>query len=88
MLTQGFVDIHIHLIPAGLLLGYANLRKADSRGAFTAGVRAAHQTLPEGQWLLGGLFDDNHWGGGLPDKTWIDEVRRHAESLLTSRAAF
>ncbi len=39
-----------------------------------AGVQAAHEQLPAGQWLMGGLFDDNYWGGGLPDMTWIDEV--------------
>lgn len=72
--TQGFIDTHLHLIPGGLMLGYANLRAATSREGFQHTVAAAAAKLLPGQWLLGGQFDDNNWGGGLPEASWLDEV--------------
>lgn len=36
--------------------------------------------LAPGQWVLGGNWDDNLWGGGLPDASWIDEVSQQLGS--------
>lgn len=58
----------------GLYLGRVDLRHASSKQAVITAVREAAQKLPPGEWVLGGAFNDNLWGGGLPDATWLDEV--------------
>lgn len=80
--VQGFVDAHLHLIPGGLSLKYVNLRNARSQQEFASIVKAAADKLQPGQWILGGQWDDNVWGGGLPDVTWIDEVRHPPQTQV------
>jgi hypothetical protein len=70
------VDPHVHLLPAGLLLQRLMLDSGiDSPGEFTARVARYSSGLAPEQWVLGGGWDDNQWGGQLPNASWIDEVR-------------
>lgn len=76
---QGFVDSHVHLIPAGLSLTQLSLAHVRSREAFTRVVRDACTRLPPGQWLYGTGWNEALWGGPAPDKSWLDDV----SSILT-----
>ena len=69
------MDAHVHLIPAGLYLMWVDLRGVPSREAFMARVAAAAAALGPGEWVLGGLWDEQSWGGELPSRAWLDEVR-------------
>lgn len=74
--NQGFVDAHVHLIPAGLSLTRVDLRGAPTVAEFKARVAAGAAALAADDWVLGGLWDEQTWGGALPNRTWLDEVRR------------
>ena len=38
------------------------------------GRAAAAKALPRGEWLQGGNWDQDRWGGEMPHKDWIDAV--------------
>ncbi|KAI8464094.1 MAG: amidohydrolase family-domain-containing protein [Monoraphidium minutum] len=82
-IMPGFVDSHVHFIPGGLSLSSVDLRRAASREAFVSAVAAAAKKLGPEEWVLGGFWDDNQWGGGLPDASWIDAACGGRPALLT-----
>ena len=74
LVTPGFIDSHVHFTMASLALGEASLRDAPDRAAFTAQVAKAAAALAPGQWMKGGNWDNDRWGGELPTRDWIDAV--------------
>lgn len=73
--TQGFVDAHTHVLTGGLALGpRVDLAGADSREEVAARVAAAAAGLGPDEWLVGGGWDETHWGGAMPTSDWIDQV--------------
>lgn len=72
--TPGFIDPHVHFVKASQMLSQPSLRDAAAPEAFVARIAAAVKTLPKGQWLEGGNWDQDRWGGEMPDKSWIDAV--------------
>jgi predicted amidohydrolase YtcJ len=72
--TPGFIDPHVHFVKASQMLSQASLRNAASPQAFVEQVGAAARALPPGQWLEGGNWDQDRWGGTMPNRSWIDPV--------------
>lgn len=72
--TPGFIDPHVHFVKASMMLSQPSLRDAASPQEFVARVAAAAKALPKGQWLEGGNWDQDRWGGEMPNKSWIDPV--------------
>jgi len=70
----GFIDNHTHFLQGGFNLASVQLRDAATPEAFIRRMAAYAETLPEGQWILGGDWDHEAWGGELPDRAWIDSV--------------
>lgn len=68
----GLVDAHLHLISGGLALSRLSLAAAASRREFVGAVAAGAAALGPGQWLQGGGWDENRWGGEAPSAAWID----------------
>jgi predicted amidohydrolase YtcJ len=83
LVTPGFIDAHIHMIAGGLRLGWVTLGQATSREAVAARLREFAGTRPEGDWLLGGDWDHERWGGTWPTRAWIDGVTPHHPVLVT-----
>ncbi|MBH1992649.1 MAG: amidohydrolase [Sphingomonadaceae bacterium] len=73
-LMPGFIDCHTHFLIGSDLLGQPNLREAKSPAEFTRIVGEAARALKPGQWVLGGSWDAELWGGELPDRSWMDSV--------------
>ena len=73
----GLIDSHLHLIPGGLSLSRLDLSSAASKRQLIDAVAAATGQLQEGSghWLLGGGWDESHWGGEMPSAAWIDKGR-------------
>lgn len=71
--VPGFVDDHVHLISGGLDLEEIQLRPATSREDFVRRIAERAKARP-GQWITGGNWDHETWGGTLPAKGWIDAV--------------
>jgi len=69
-----FTDCHTHFLRGSETLSQPVLRDAPDRQAFIDRIAAAARALPKGQWLLGGQWDEQRWGGELPRREWIDAV--------------
>jgi len=74
MLTPGFIDTHVHFIEGGEALASVQLRDANSQEEFTRRIAAFADTVEPGEWILGGTWDHENWGGELPRRDWIDDV--------------
>jgi hypothetical protein len=72
--TPGFVDSHTHFLRASLMIAEPSLKDANSRAEFIQRIAEAAKRLPPGEWLQGGYWDTDRWGGELPSRTWIDAV--------------
>ncbi|MEC7932905.1 MAG: amidohydrolase [Pseudomonadota bacterium] len=70
----GFIDCHTHFLIGSDLLTQPNLREAKSPQEFARIIGEAARTLKPGQWVQGGSWDAELWGGELPDRSWIDPV--------------
>jgi len=74
MLVPGFIDTHVHFIEGGEALASVQLRDAASREEFTRRIAEFADTIEPGEWILGGTWDHQNWGGELPRRDWIDDV--------------
>ncbi|HSR49336.1 MAG TPA: amidohydrolase family protein, partial [Acidobacteriota bacterium] len=72
--TPGFIDSHIHFLQGGANLLSVQLRDAATPEEFVQRIADYAQELPSGEWILGGDWDHERWGGELPKAEWIDEV--------------
>ncbi|MBX3594609.1 amidohydrolase [Sphingomonas sp.] len=72
--TPGFIDPHVHFVKASTMLSQPSLRDAATPRAFIDRVAAAARDLPKGTWLQGGNWDQDRWGGEMPNRSWIDPV--------------
>ena len=70
----GFIDCHTHFLIGSDLLTQPNLREAKSPQEFARIIGEAARALKPGQWVQGGSWDAELWGGELPDRSWIDPV--------------
>ena len=70
----GFIDTHTHFIDGGLRLSAVDLRDADSPEDLARRLEEYAVSLEPGEWILGGDWDHERWGGELPDRSWIDAV--------------
>ena len=73
-LVPGFVDAHVHLLSGGLDLFRLELRGIGSPEDLVQRVADRVRTTPPGEWILGGGWDENAWGGPLPHRSWLDPV--------------
>ena len=83
LVTPGFVDAHIHMIAGGFRLGWVALGSASSRDELRERLAAFAANRPAGEWLLGGDWDHERWGGAWPSRAWIDEATPRHPVWLT-----
>lgn len=69
----GFVDPHTHFLLGSAMLSQPNLRDAATPQELARRLAEAAKATP-GEWLQGGHWDEQLWGGELPRKQWIDAV--------------
>ena len=72
--TPGFIDSHVHAFEAGARLKQVQLRECHSKDEFVRKIGNFAADSPRGEWILGGDWDHQMWGGELPDKAWIDAM--------------
>ena len=72
--TPGFIDPHVHFVKASIMLSQPSLRDAENPQEFIRRIAEAAKALPKGQWLEGGNWDQDRWGGEMPHRSWIDPV--------------
>ncbi len=71
--VPGFLDAHTHFIEGGFELASVQLRDAATPTEFVRRIAEYPATHP-GEWVTGGTWDHELWGGELPHRRWIDEV--------------
>ncbi len=72
--VPGFIDTHVHFLSSSYGLSAVQLRDADTPEEFARRIQEKAESLPKGQWILGGDWDHTLWGGELPEAAWIDEL--------------
>ena len=81
--VPGFVDGHVHFLLAAATLTPPDLRHTRTREEFARRVGEAADQLPAGEWMQGGSWDAELWGGELPTRQWIDAVTPHTPVALS-----
>ena len=85
LVVPGFIDDHVHLFAGGFQLASVDLRDAATPDEFVGRIAAFARTLSAGEWITGGDWDHERWGGTpLPDRAWIDSVTP-ANPVMISR---
>jgi predicted amidohydrolase YtcJ len=85
LLSPGFQDAHIHPVGAGVELLQCNLTEATDAADTVARVRAYADANPDDPWILGGGWSMDHYPGGAPVRSLLDEVVPDRPVLLLSR---
>lgn len=71
----GFIDAHVHFSSGGGEISSVQLRDANTPQEFARRIGEQAKKLPKGEWMLGGTWDHELWGGTpLPSHDWIDAV--------------
>lgn len=71
----GFIDAHVHFSSGGGEISSVHLRDANTPQEFARRIGEQAKKLPKGEWILGGTWDHELWGGTpLPSHDWIDSL--------------
>jgi len=71
--VPGFIDSHTHFIDGGFELAGVQLRDAATPEEFARRIGEFAAAHP-GDWVTGGQWDHELWGGELPRRDWIDPL--------------
>jgi predicted amidohydrolase YtcJ len=75
LLLPGFNDSHVHFITGGSQLDSVQLNDATSEQEFVKRVGEHARTMPKGEWILGGDWDETKWSPAeLPTRQMLDRV--------------
>ncbi len=79
----GFIDSHVHFLEGGFQLQQLNLSRVESQTDFVTRLAGHAASVPPGQWILGGGWDENAWPlRQLPTRWLIDPVTPHHPVFL------
>jgi len=71
----GFIDSHVHFSSGGGEISGVQLRDANTPQEFARRIGEHAKKLPKGEWMHGGTWDHELWGGTpLPSHDWIDSL--------------
>lgn len=84
MVVPGFIDSHVHFISGGLQMAQVDLHDVQSKVEFIMKVEQAVNDMEKGDWVLGGGWNNDRWGGELPQASWIDNIT-HDHPVWLSR---
>jgi len=70
--APGFIDNHVHMIDGGDALSSVDLRPATTPEDFAQRLTDFAQDRDPANWITGGDWDHEQWGGELPTRAWID----------------
>ncbi|MGD2135495.1 MAG: amidohydrolase [Gemmatimonadales bacterium] len=73
LVVPGFMDAHTHFIAGGFELAGVQLRDAATPDEFARRIGEFAERHP-GEWITGGTWDHELWGGELPHHDWIDAL--------------
>jgi len=80
----GLIDSHVHFASGGFELSSVQLRDAATPQEFARRIGEFAKKLPTGEWIQGGTWDHELWGGDpLPHRKWIDAATPDHPVLVT-----
>lgn len=82
LVLPGFIDNHVHFMDGAATLLNIDTQSAKTKEDFINTIRDYALSIPKGEWIMGGIWDHEAWGGELPHKDWIDEVSRNNPVFL------
>jgi predicted amidohydrolase YtcJ len=74
MVVPGFMDNHTHFLIGGYSLASVELKPARTKEEFISMLKTYCLKHPGNDWIQGGDWNHEAWGGELPKKDWIDSV--------------
>lgn len=74
LVVPGFIDNHTHFLSGGMQLASVNLRVAQTPAEFIRIMTDFVEGRNAQDWVAGGDWDHEAWGGKLPRKEWIDSI--------------
>lgn len=80
--VPGLIDSHTHFIVGGFELAGVQLRDAATPGEFAQRIGQFAAEHPD-EWITGGQWDHEMWGGDLPQRDWIDPVTENTPVFVT-----
>ncbi len=80
--VPGFMDNHTHFVAGGFELAGIQLRDAFDSGDFVERI-GRFAASRGGEWITGGAWDHERWGGALPHRDWIDHRTPETPVLVT-----
>lgn len=81
----GLTDAHIHFLEYSLLLTQISLRRVKSIKDCAEHVRKKAEEIQPGEWITGGGWDKNLWGGYFPTKDILDKASPKNPVFLISK---
>lgn len=73
LVLPGFIDNHTHFMDGSSSLVSVQTIKATSPEQFAQIIGDFAATMDADEWMMGGIWDHQSWGGTLPHKDWVDE---------------
>ncbi|GAB5537626.1 MAG: amidohydrolase [Rubricoccaceae bacterium] len=70
--APGFIDNHVHMIDGGDALSSVDLRPATTPEDLAQRLADFAADRDPANWITGGDWDHEQWGGELPMRDWID----------------
>jgi predicted amidohydrolase YtcJ len=83
LVLPGFIDNHVHFMEGAATLLNIDTQSAKTKQAFISKIKDYALSIPEGEWITGGIWDHEAWGGELPHRDWIDEYTQNNPVFLT-----
>ncbi len=80
--VPGFIDSHTHFVDGGFELAGVQLRDAATPAEFARRIGAFAAQHRE-DWVTGGQWDHELWGGELPRRDWIDSLTRETPVFVS-----
>ena len=82
-LLPGFIDNHTHFIYGGTTLNNISLQNSVTKNEFIDSFKQYISNINNGQWIQGGNWDHENWGGVIPNKSWIDSLTNNFPVLVS-----
>jgi len=80
----GFIDAHVHFTSGGGEISGVHLRDAATPQEFVRRIGEHAKKSPKGEWMLGGTWDHELWGGTpLPSHDWVDALTPDTPVFVT-----
>lgn len=84
LMTPGWFDAHVHFMWWGFQMAEIDLRATKTIDEALEIIGRGARALGPGQWLTGGRFDKNNWGG-WPTAADLDPVTGDRPTVMRSR---